>query len=146
MELDIRAVGVLGLSFKAGTDDLRESPLVELVERLLGKGCRIRIYDSNVSLARLRGRNRAYIEQHLPHISDLLVGEADLEAASPIANRSALQAVIEASELIIIGAGSQEYAEALKENPEDKVVVDLVRLWKDTDDIPPFAAYHGICW
>ena len=69
----IRRIGVVGLSFKAGTDDLRESPMVDLVETLLGWGCEVRIYDPNVMLSRLRGRNLAYVDQHLPHLANLLV-------------------------------------------------------------------------
>jgi GDP-mannose 6-dehydrogenase len=73
-----RRIGVVGLSFKAGTDDLRESPMVELVETLIGWGCEVRIYDPNVMFGRLRGRNRAYIDQHLPHLASLLVPQTSL--------------------------------------------------------------------
>jgi GDP-mannose 6-dehydrogenase len=68
-----RKIGVVGLSFKAGTDDLRESPMVELVETLIGWGCDVKIFDPNVMLTRLRGRNLAYIDQHLPHLANLLI-------------------------------------------------------------------------
>ncbi|MCB1162585.1 GDP-mannose dehydrogenase, partial [bacterium] len=121
-------VGVLGLSFKAGTDDLRESPLVELVERLIGKGRRVRIHDDNVSMARLRGGNKAYIEAKLPHISELLVADA--------------RDVIDGAAVIIVGAASPLYRELLGQ-ARGKTVVDLVRLWDDTPDLP---AYHGLCW
>lgn len=127
-----REVGVLGLSFKPGTDDLRESPLVELVERLLGKGCHLRIHDANVSLARLRGRNKAYIEQKLPHLSELLVPTA-ADAVTP-------------AEVVIVGARSAEYRQLLEEHAASKVVVDLVRLYPKGEPMPPFAAYHGLCW
>jgi GDP-mannose 6-dehydrogenase len=122
-------IGVLGLSFKTGTDDLRESPLVELVERLIGKGRRVRIHDENVSLARLRGGNKAYIEERLPHISELLVPDAE--------------AVVAGAGVIIVGAAAPAYAELLAAKGRDKKIVDLVRF---TDHPPACAAYYGICW
>lgn len=125
-----RPIGLLGLSFKRGTDDLRESPLVELVERLAGKGYPIRIYDENVSLARLRGGNKAYIEQRLPHISQLLSDNLD--------------EVIEQSEIIIIGAANGDFATALDRIGGDRTIVDLVRLYPR--QAPPKGAYHGVCW
>lgn len=125
-----RNVGMLGLSFKRGTDDLRESPLVELAERLLGKGCRLRIFDENVSLSRLRGGNKAYIEQKLPHISELLMESID-DVVSP-------------SGIIIVGTSNPQFAEVLQSRGQSKVVVDLVRLFKT--DVPSFAGYHGVCW
>ena len=70
-----KRIGMVGLSFKAGTDDLRESPLVILVEMLLGRGYDIRIYDPGVTIARLRGRNLAYVDRHLPHLASLMVDE-----------------------------------------------------------------------
>jgi GDP-mannose 6-dehydrogenase len=125
-----REIGMLGLSFKRGTDDLRESPLVELAERLLGKGCRLRIFDENVILSRLRGGNKAYIEQKLPHISELMVDSIDK--------------AIDAGQVIIIGAVNPAFLKALEAHGHDKILVDLVRLVKH--DPPPCAAYHGVCW
>ena len=74
----IRRIGVVGLSFKAGTDDLRESPMVDIVETLLGWGCEVKIYDPNVMLSRLRGRNLAFIDRHLPHLANLLVPQPSM--------------------------------------------------------------------
>jgi GDP-mannose 6-dehydrogenase len=74
----IRRIGVVGLSFKEGTDDLRESPMVDLVETLVGWGCDVKIYDPNVMFSRLRGRNLAFIDQHLPHLANLLVPQPSM--------------------------------------------------------------------
>jgi GDP-mannose 6-dehydrogenase len=125
-----RRVGLLGLSFKRGTDDLRESPLVELVERLIGKGCQVRIFDENVSLARLMGGNKAYIEQKLPHVSELLVED--------------LEHVIDESEIVVVGTSSPRFAEVLRKRGGDKIVVDFVRLFGG--ETPPVGSYHGVCW
>jgi len=125
-----KTVGMLGLSFKSGTDDLRESPLVELVERLMGKGYPVSIYDENVLVSRLRGGNKAYIEQRLPHISQLMVENVN--------------DLIEQSELLIVGAAQPSFAEALHQRANGKMVIDLVGLLKnDRTDTPN---YHGICW
>lgn len=125
-----RVAGLLGLSFKQGTDDLRESPLVELAARLAGKGIRVRVYDEEVVVSRLRGGNRAYIERHLPHIDEWLVSDLD--------------ALIEEADVIVAGASKPRFAQMLMTQGHGKVVVDLVRLYPS----PPmcFKAYHGICW
>ena len=124
-----RQVGVLGLSFKPGTDDLRESPLVELVERLLGKGLEIKIFDPNVNLDSLTGTNRHYVLNHLPHISQLLASTAE--------------EVIEHANVVVIGHRDQSFAEALNQSRHCPQVVDLARLPKyDGGD----AEYDGICW
>jgi len=125
-----RTIVMLGLSFKPGTDDLRESPLVELVERLTGKGYQIQIYDESVSLARLRGGNKAYIEQKLPHLSQLLVED--------------MGRAIDDNDVVVVGAANPRFAEALAARGRDKVVVDLVRLYGA--ERPDVAAYHGVCW
>lgn len=108
-----RRVGVVGLSFKAGTDDLRESPLVLLVEALIGKGCDVRILDQNVSLARLVGANRRYIEEEIPHIASLICESAD--------------ALLDHAEVLVIGNAGEEAARVLSRACPDHLVVDLTR-------------------
>jgi GDP-mannose 6-dehydrogenase len=125
LERNERHVGVLGLSFKAGTDDLRESPVVELVERLLGKGHEIRIFDRNVNLSRLVGANRAYIYQHLPHIAKLMVDRVDQ--------------VVNHGGTIVIGNRDRYFSKVVSRLNMAQRVVDLVR-------IDPNGTYNGICW
>lgn len=124
-----KRIGVLGFSFKAGTDDLRESPLVDLIERLIGKGYEVQVYDRNVSLANLQGANRAYIEQEIPHIASLMSDTVDEIVAS--------------SDVIVIGNGSPEFADVLDKVDDDQIVIDLVRI---VDDRPSHAGYEGIAW
>jgi GDP-mannose 6-dehydrogenase len=123
-------IGVLGLSFKAGTDDLRESPIVTLIETLIGKGYRLKIYDEEVSLAKLHGANRRYIEQTIPHISSLMT--------------SSVQEVIDSSEVVVISKKGAQFADAVRKLTEDRVVIDLVRLFPDLTQKP--SRYEGICW
>ncbi len=125
-----KKVGILGLSFKAGTDDLRESPLVFLTETLIGKGFDIRIYDQNVSIARLFGANKEYIEKEIPHISSLMCEE--------------LSDVVSHSEVLIIGNKSDEFARVLEERNNGKIIYDLVRITEDVKDVS--SGYDGICW
>lgn len=108
MASGLRKVGLIGLSFKPNTDDMRESPLVEIAERLMGKGCELRIYDPNVSLARLTGTNKDYIERVIPHLSRLLV-----PSLSDLAD----------SELVIVGHNYADVASFLKNTAA--TVVDL---------------------
>jgi GDP-mannose 6-dehydrogenase len=124
-------VGLLGLSFKPGTDDLRGSPLVVLAERLLGKGLRLKIYDSNVSLARLRGANKRYISHEIPHLSRLMV--------------ASLAELIESAEVLIVGNHSPSFGDALSSHAtEQHLVIDLVRIAEK----PALSNvnYQGICW
>jgi GDP-mannose 6-dehydrogenase len=130
METGCQRVGLLGFSFKAGTDDLRESPIVILAEALLGKGRTLCIYDRNVSLARLVGANKEYIDRQIPHLSSLLCDTID-EA-------------IDRSEVIVVGNQSPEFAQALKRARPDQIVIDLVRLPISGDLLQ--AKYRGICW
>lgn len=124
-----RKVGVLGFAFKAGTDDLRESPLVEVIEALLGKGFDLRLYDQNVNLAALTGANRDYILNHIPHISKLMVNE--------------MNEVLEFAEVIVIGNGAKEFAGVLEQLQPGQVVVDLVRITSGKSEA---GRYDGICW
>jgi len=130
MDTGRKRIGLLGFSFKAGTDDLRESPMVILAEALLGKGLQLLIYDRNVSLAKLLGSNKAYIEQQIPHLSSLL--------------RNTVEDVVGASEVIVVGNQSPEFVEALSGCRADQIVVDLVRLPIIGSLLA--AEYRGICW
>jgi GDP-mannose 6-dehydrogenase len=124
-----RKVGVLGLSFKAGTDDLRESPMVDVVERLIGKGYDIRIYDHNVNLAKLVGANRDYILHQIPHLSDLMV--------------PTLEEVLDHGQTIVIGNDDGTFGTILGKLRKDQVIVDLVRIQDRSSD---GRTYDGICW
>ena len=125
-----KKIGLFGFSFKAGTDDLRESPMVILAERLLGKGYDLCIYDRNVSMARLVGANKQYINEQIPHLSRLLCDSID--------------DVIEKAEVIVIGNGSPEFTEAVTRCRPDQRVIDLVRIPLDFSRVT--AQYDGICW
>jgi GDP-mannose 6-dehydrogenase len=108
-----RRIGVVGLAFKAGTDDLRESPMVTLVETLIGKGCDVRILDPSVAVARLRGANRRYIEEEIPHIASLLCDSVEMLLAH--------------AEVLVIGNASAEATQAVAAARSDRIVVDLTR-------------------
>jgi len=129
MSLGNKKVGILGFSFKAGTDDLRESPLVEVIERLLGKGYDLRIYDKNVNLAKLIGANRDYILNHIPHISQLMAESID--------------EVLKHAQTIVIGNNASEFKTIMDRLREHQVIVDLVRI---TDQKTKVGKYNGICW
>jgi GDP-mannose 6-dehydrogenase len=112
LETRRRRIGVAGLAFKAGTDDLRESPMVALVEALIGKGCDVRILDQNVSVARLHGANKAYIEEEIPHLAALMCED--------------VEALLGHAEVLVIGGG--DVAERLRAAARpDQVVIDLTR-------------------
>jgi GDP-mannose 6-dehydrogenase len=126
-----KRIGLLGFSFKAGTDDLRESPIVILAEALLGKGYQLSIYDKNVSIARLVGANKDYINKQIPHLSSLLTESID--------------DLIERSDVLVVGNGSPEFADALRKTRPDQTVIDLFRV-KGIDPSQVPAQYTGICW
>lgn len=123
-----RRIALLGLSFKAGTDDLRESPLVELAEMLIGKGYDLHIFDRNVEYARIYGANKDYIESKIPHLASLL--------------RADLVKVIDEAEVIVLGNGDESFRALALEVPEGKQVVDLVGFMPHTSD----DQLEGICW
>jgi GDP-mannose 6-dehydrogenase len=130
IETGKKHVGLLGFSFKEGTDDLRESPMVSLAEMLIGKGVCLRIYDRNVSLARLVGANKQYIEQQIAHLSSLMVPTID--------------ALIDESDVIVVGNQGPEFAAALARVRPDQIVIDLVKLKMPASELP--AGYQGLCW
>ncbi|MDB4889704.1 MAG: GDP-mannose dehydrogenase [Gemmatimonadetes bacterium] len=124
-----RKVGVLGLAFKAGTDDLRESPIVTLVERLIGKGMQLAIYDGHVSHANVIGANRDYIENEIPHIWSLM--------------RDSVKDVVDFGDVVVIGNGTPEFRDIQPQLRDGQLVVDLVRAFGTrTSD----SSYHGVAW
>ena len=126
-----KKIAVLGLSFKPGTDDLRESPIAEFVEMLIGKGYQVAIYDREVSLARLHGSNRVYIEHIIPHISCLM--------------KSSLESALEASEVVVVAKRSVEFEAAVQRLNGSHYLIDLVGVPDDLRE-QRGREYEGICW
>jgi GDP-mannose 6-dehydrogenase len=124
-----KKVGVLGFSFKAGTDDLRESPLVEVIERLIGKGFDLKLYDRNVNLAKLTGANREYIMKSIPHIERLMV--------------ASVEQVLEHADVLVIGNRGEEFTGLAHNLRPDQLVIDFVRIRQIEER---HANYAGICW
>ncbi len=129
MESDHRRIGVLGFSFKAGTDDLRESPMIEVIERLIGKGYDLRLFDRNVSLARLVGANRDFILNRIPHISRLMVDGID--------------AVLTHAQTIVIGNKDADFRGVPDRLRAGQRLIDFVRVTERTSNN---GTYAGICW
>lgn len=129
LERKNKKVGVLGFSFKAGTDDLRESPVVDVIERLIGKGFDLKLYDRNVTLASLVGANKDYILNQIPHISKLMVGSID--------------ELLDHADTIVIGNSDSEFSSIVTKLRDNQSVVDLVRIVPDANEIN---GYDGICW
>jgi GDP-mannose 6-dehydrogenase len=123
-----KRVGVLGFSFKAGTDDLRESPIVTLIETLIGKGYKLALYDRDVSLARLFGANKEYIEREIPHISELM--------------RSSIDEVMADVDVLVVGSKAAEFRQVKDRMKANQVLIDLVRVFADRSN----ESYQGICW
>jgi GDP-mannose 6-dehydrogenase len=124
-----KRVGFLGFAFKAGTDDMRESPMVTLIEMLIGKGYQLSLYDANVLLSKLMGKNKDYLIAHIPHITRLL--------------RASVEQVIEESEVIVIGNKSEEFKEVFRLASPEQTIIDLVRIDKTKTSE---GNYVGICW
>lgn len=122
-------VGILGFSFKAGTDDLRESPLIEVIERLIGKGYDLRLYDKNVKLASLVGANRDFILNRIPHISKLMVDD--------------IEAVLNHAETVVIGNKDPEFRRVPDQLHDGQTLVDFVRIIEGRSSN---GKYDGICW
>lgn len=129
MEKGQKRIGILGFSFKAGTDDLRESPMIEVIERLLGKGYELRIYDKNVRIASLVGANRDFIFNHIPHISRLMVND--------------VEAVLDHARTIVIGNRDPDFQTVPRRLRDGQSVVDFVGI---TDCRSEDGKYEGICW
>ena len=126
-----RSLGFLGLSFKHGTDDLRESPILEVIETMLGKGFRIAIYDEFVSIARLVGANKEYIQKEIPHVSSLM--------------RSSAEELVHESDVVVISNVSEEFRKVLAQSTRpDQVVIDLVRIIANPKALK--SQYYGIGW
>ena len=129
MEKGHKQIGVLGFSFKAGTDDLRESPMIEVIEHLIGKGYDLRIFDKNVSLASLVGANRDFILNRIPHISRLMVNSID--------------AILDHAQTVVIGNKDPEFEGVFDRLREGQHLVDFVRI---TNRRSENGKYDGICW
>ena len=121
---------MLGMSFKPGTDDLRESPLVSLIELLVGKGMELAIYDRDVSEAQLIGANKDYIEGEIPHIWSLM--------------RDSAQAVIDHGDVVVVGNATGEIRAMGEARFAGKTVIDLARLFSRKPEAA--VRYDGICW
>lgn len=129
MEKGHKKVGILGFSFKAGTDDLRESPVIEVIERLLGKGYDLRIYDKNVNIASLVGANRDFILNRIPHISKLMVNDID--------------SVLGHAQTVVIGNNDPDFKTVPERLRDGQLLVDFVRI---TNRRSEKGKYDGICW
>lgn len=124
-----RRVGMLGLAFKSETDDLRESPLVELAEQMYGKGYQLKIYDRNVRLPKLTGSNLSFVSSRLQHLSGLIANEID--------------EVIDHGDTIIVGNGDRKFTNAVSSARPNQHIIDLVRI---SPELRSNDNYSGIAW
>lgn len=124
-----KSIGILGFSFKAGTDDMRESPMIRVIRRLLDEGCDVRIYDRGVQMKKITGANRDYIEKHLPQIERLITGS--------------IEEVLAHAEVVVIGNNAPEFAAIAGWLRPEQQVIDFVRIRaiEESHD-----NYNGICW
>lgn len=129
MATEKRKIGVLGLAFKAGTDDVRESPVVAVIEALLGKGCCLKVFDPSVAMAKLSGANKEFLEGKIPHIAELLVDD--------------VREIADHAEVVVVGNKSREFVDVLSRLRPEQHVIDLVRIAKDARTS---ASYEGIAW
>jgi GDP-mannose 6-dehydrogenase len=125
-----KKIGILGLSFKAGTDDLRESPTITLVETLIGRGYQVRIYDEELQLSRLVGANKTFLEQELPHIASLMC--------------TSMEQLVSQSEVVVVTQGSSAFRQAPELISKQQVLIDLVGIAKNVVELD--GNYQGICW
>ena len=130
LALEKQKIGFLGLSFKAGTDDLRNSPIVDVIEQLLGKGFDIRIFDKNVHLGKLTGTNKEYILEKIPLISRFIINDT--------------KELVESSQVIVVVNNEEEFKDILEKVPKETVIIDLVNInFKNRGSL---RAYKGIAW
>jgi GDP-mannose 6-dehydrogenase len=118
------------VSFKAGTDDLRESPIVKVIESLVGKGYQLKVYDENVELARLLGANRQFVQEEVPYLPSIMCPSVD--------------EVLEFAEVVVIANKGPGFSEIVRRLRKDQIAIDLVRIVKDGSETN--GAYRGICW
>jgi GDP-mannose 6-dehydrogenase len=125
-----KKIGVLGLTFKAGTDDIRESPIVKVVEALVGRGMQVKVHDENIDIARMVGTNREFLESYIPYLAAIL--------------EPTMRAVVEDSEVVVVATGSPAHREVVAHLRPDQILIDLVRIVPDGQ--LPADRYIGICW
>jgi GDP-mannose 6-dehydrogenase len=125
-----KKIGILGLTFKAGTDDIRESPIVKVVEALVGRGMQVKVHDENIDVNRMVGTNRSFLESYIPYLERIL--------------KPSVQAVVEDSEVVVVATGAPAHRAVVEHLRPDQILIDLVRIVPN-GQLPP-DRYIGICW